>query len=72
MKLHILLKELAKIYDMSYPTVRLRLDRIINKVKLYSDQESNPFVSSVMQKVIEDKINLDSANEIINNYKKEV
>ena len=31
------LKELAKVYDVSYPTVRLRLDRVINKVKLYSD-----------------------------------
>lgn len=66
------LKELAKVYDVSYPTVRLRLDRVINKVKLYSDQENNPFVNSVMQMVIEDKISLDSANEIINNYKKEV
>lgn len=66
------LKELAKVYDVSYPTVRLRLDRVINKVKLYSDQENHPFVNSVMQMVIEDKISLDSANEIINKYKKEV
>ena len=66
------LKELAKVYDVSYPTVRLRLDRVINKVKLYSDQENNPFVNSIMQMVIEDKISLDSANEIIKKYKKEV
>ncbi|HFU5892565.1 MULTISPECIES: DUF2089 family protein [Enterococcus] len=66
------LKELAKVYDVSYPTVRLRLDRVINKVKLYSEQQNNPFVSSIMQMVIEDKISLDSANEIINNYKKAV
>ena len=50
------LKELAKVYDVSYPTVRLRLDRVINKVKLYSEQENNPFVSSIMQMVIGDKI----------------
>lgn len=48
------LKELAKVYDVSYPTVRLRLDRVINKVKLYSEQGNNPFVSSIMQMVIED------------------
>ena len=64
MKLHTSLKELAKIYDISYPTVRLRLDRMINKVKLYSDQESIPFVSSGMQMDIEDNINLDGANEL--------
>ena len=64
MKLHTSLKELAKTYDISYPTVRLRLDRMINKVKLYSDLESNPFVSSVIQMVIEDNINLVGANEL--------
>lgn len=66
------LKELAKVYEVSYPTVRLRLDRVINKVKLYSDKEKDPFVSSIMQMVIEDKISLDNANEIIEKYKKEV
>lgn len=58
--------------DVIYPTVRIRLNRVINKVKLYSVQERNPFFSSVMQMVIEDKINIDGANEIINNYKKAV
>ena len=28
------LKDLAKAYDVSYPTVRLRLDRLIQKVKV--------------------------------------
>lgn len=28
------LKELARVYGISYPTVRLRLDRLIEKVKL--------------------------------------
>lgn len=66
------LKELAKVYEVSYPTVRLRLDRVIQKVKLYSDKENDPFISSIMQMVVEDKISLDSANEIIEKYKKEV
>ena len=29
------LKELAEIYGVSYPTVRLRLDRLIQKVEIY-------------------------------------
>ena len=33
------LKELAEIYGISYPTVRLRLDRLIEKVKILDDQE---------------------------------
>ena len=28
------LKEIAKLYEVSYPTVRLRLDRLIEKIKL--------------------------------------
>ena len=31
------LKELAGAYGVSYPTVRLRLDRLIEKIKIYED-----------------------------------
>jgi len=34
------LKDLAKQYGISYPTVRLRLDRLIEKVKLLDERES--------------------------------
>ena len=34
------LKALAKTYDISYPTVRLRLDRLIQKVKVIDEQQS--------------------------------
>ena len=33
------LKELAKAYGISYPTVRLRLNRLIEKVKVLDSQE---------------------------------
>jgi hypothetical protein len=29
------LKELARVYDVSYPTVRLRLDRLIQKIEVF-------------------------------------
>ncbi len=34
------LKDLAKEYGISYPTIRLRLDRLIEKVKLLDERES--------------------------------
>ncbi len=34
------LKDLAKQYGISYPTVRLRLDRLIEKVKLLDERET--------------------------------
>lgn len=38
------LKELASAYDVSYPTVRLRLDRLIDKIKLLERSRSaDPF-----------------------------
>ena len=33
------LKELAQAYGISYPTVRLRLDRLIEKIKVLDSQE---------------------------------
>jgi hypothetical protein len=33
------LKELAGVYGISYPTVRLRLDRLIAKIKIVDDQD---------------------------------
>ncbi|MFT8319260.1 MAG: DUF2089 family protein [Sporolactobacillus sp.] len=66
------LKALAKIYKVSYPTVRLRLSRLIDKVKLYDERPKQPFVADVMQMVIDRKISLDIANEIIRKYEKEI
>jgi hypothetical protein len=38
------LKELADAYDISYPTVRLRLDRLIEKARIADQQEiKGPF-----------------------------
>ena len=31
------LKDLAKAYGISYPTVRVRLDRLIEKIRVYDD-----------------------------------
>jgi hypothetical protein len=42
------LKELASVYGISYPTVRLRLDRLIEKVRLL-DRES---VASEFERVL--------------------
>jgi hypothetical protein len=33
------LKDLAEAYDVSYPTLRLRLDRLIEKIKILDNQK---------------------------------
>ena len=37
------LKEIARLYGVSYPTVRLRLDKLIQKIELADRQEEEPF-----------------------------
>ncbi|MCI8813539.1 MAG: DUF2089 domain-containing protein, partial [Oscillibacter sp.] len=39
------LKEVAALYGVSYPTVRLRLDRLIQKIKISETAEADPYVS---------------------------
>lgn len=64
------LKEMAAIYGVSYPTVRLRLDRLIEKIKL-SDKEDLSYVSLIKSMAIDGKITLDAAKILIEEYKKE-
>ena len=41
------LKEIAGLYGVTYPTVRLRLDRIIQKVRLGEEYDADPYVALV-------------------------
>lgn len=64
------LKKLSKEYNVSYPTIRLRIDRLIQKIEL-SENNTDIFKSKLMQLVIDNELNLDSANKIIELHKKE-
>lgn len=63
------LKEIAKSYGVSYPTVRLRLDKIIQNIELQEKEGSQPFSTFVMKLVIDDKIDLEVAKSIVDKYK---
>lgn len=65
------LKQLAKEYEVSYPTVRIRVDKIIEKIRL-SDNNRDTFEINIMQMVIDEKISLDSAKEIIRKHKESI
>ena len=41
------LKEIARLYEVSYPTVRLRLDKLIQKIELSEKKEEEPFTSFI-------------------------
>lgn len=65
------LKDIAKVYEVSYPTVRIRLDRLIEKIKLHEKRDSRPFVSYIKELVIDEEIPLDAAKRIIKKYEEE-
>ena len=41
------LKEVAGQYGVTYPTVRLRLDRLIQKIRLTEDVAADPYIATI-------------------------
>ncbi len=65
------LKEIAKLYSVSYPTVRLRLDKLIQKIELSDKQEEEPFSTFIKGLAVDSRIDLETAKLIIEKYKNE-
>lgn len=66
------LKEMARQYGVTYPTVRLRLDKLIQKIKVNEDLENEPYVSLIKRMVIDEKIDYDVAKILIEEYRKTI
>ena len=66
------LKEMARQYGVTYPTVRLRLDKLIQKIKVNEDLENEPYVSLIKRTVIDEKIDYDVAKILIEEYRKNI
>ena len=64
------LKEMARQYEVTYPTVRLRLDKLIQKIKVSEDTESEPYIALIKRLAINDKLDFDTAKVLISEYKK--
>ena len=64
------LKEVAAQYGLTYPTVRLRLDRLIQKIRLVEDVATDPYIAMVKRLAVNEKIDLDTAKLLIAEYKK--
>ena len=60
------LKEMAEQYGVSYPTVRARLDRLIDKVKVVEDQKINdPFERRLKLLISDGSLSLSVAKELL-------
>lgn len=64
------LKEVAKQYGVTYPTVRLRLDRLIQKIRISDDTATEPYIALIKRLAVNDKIDFEAAKLLIAEYKK--
>lgn len=64
------LKEMAKHYGVTYPTVRLRLDKIIRKVETGSQKVDDAYIVLIKKMALEEKIDYETAKVLIAEYRK--
>ncbi|MGF3225884.1 DUF2089 family protein [Facklamia sp. P12932] len=64
------LKEIAKQYEVTYPTVRLRLDRLIQKIQMSDDIANEPYISLIKRLAVNDKLDFETAKILVSEYKK--
>ena len=67
------LKAMASAYGVSYPTVRLRLDRLIEKIKVLDSQQiTSAFERLLRARFAEGKIDMDTLKILLAAHEKEM
>lgn len=64
------LKELAKEYSVTYPTMRIKLDKLIKKININDVEINDSYTEMIKQLALDDKIDLEVAKDLINSYRK--
>lgn len=65
------LKAVAEEYGVTYPTVRLRLDRLIQKIELNDRIDEDPYIALIKRLAVSDKLDFDTAKILISAYRKQ-
>ena len=65
------LKKIAESYGVTYPTVRLRLDKLIEKIEAKEQEETAPYVKLIKKLALEDRIDFEAAKLLISTYRRE-
>ncbi|KAB8288316.1 hypothetical protein DSM100688_0883 [Bifidobacterium ramosum] len=66
------MKEVAAEYGVSYPTVRLRLDRLIQKIQLGEQLENEPYIALIKRLAVDDRLDFGTAKILITEYRKQL
>ena len=62
------LKDMAAAYQVSYPTVRTKLNQLIQRIEAVQEDDVE-FVNMIKNLVIDERISLDVAKVIIDKYR---
>lgn len=65
------LKALAVHYDVTYPTIRLRLDRLIDRIRHSDEREESAFESLLKELTLQEEIKPRAARQLLDLYEKE-
>ena len=63
------LKEMAQSYGVSYPTVRSRLNSVIEKIKISEENQEDPYEKLIKRLAIEGKVDFEAATVLIQEYR---
>ena len=61
---------MAAQYGVTYPTVRLRLDRLIQKIRIGEDVAADPYIATIKRLAVNERLDFDTAKLLIQEYKK--
>lgn len=64
------LKSIAKAYGVTYPTVRLKLDRLIQKIEISEETKNDTYIKLIKGLAVKDKLDFNTAKILISEYKK--
>lgn len=64
------LKDMAIFYGVSYPTVRLRLDRLIEKIHIQNQVSEDPYILMIKRMATNNKIEFEAAKILIMEFRK--
>lgn len=64
------LKEIANQYGVTYPTVRLRLDKLIQKIKIVENMSDEPYIALIKRMAVNERLDFETAKILISEYRK--
>ena len=64
------LKDVANQYEVTYPTIRLKLDRLIHKIEINDETQKEPYISLIKRLAVDEKIDFETAKILVSEYRR--